>query len=155
MTSNFLHAGVNSDVTLQGDLCKEPPPPGILSLHPYFLASWSLSLFTLSLLTSKAEPGAQKSLEKHLIGGWMGGWLTYIFSGQSSAMFFFSAAPQRQCVWPGQEFQPGGVPLWTASESKHSFCPSELPGEKLDLHYYQMSRWRLLAACQLPTRKGS
>ena len=79
MTNNFLHAGVNSDVTLQGDICKEPPPPGILSHHPYFLASWSLSFFAPSLLTSKAEPGTQKSLEKHLIGGWMGGWLTLHF----------------------------------------------------------------------------
>lgn len=80
MTSNFLHAGVNSDVTLQETYVKNLHPQAFCHFTS-FLGFMVFVTLTLSLLTSKAEPGAQKSLEKHLIGGWMGGWLTYIFSG--------------------------------------------------------------------------
>lgn len=80
MTSNFLHAGVNSDVTLQETYVKNSTPRHSVTSHPLFLGFMVFVTLTLSLLTSKAEPGAQKSLEKHLIGGWMGGWLTHTFS---------------------------------------------------------------------------
>lgn len=89
---HFLHAGINSDVTLYRGLFKGTPTPGHSVTSPLFLAFMALWLFILKLSVLRAV-----HLKNILMGGRMGGWIKCV-NTESLDLFLSSAAPQCQRV---------------------------------------------------------